>query len=287
MYRPWFCVFLIALFTGCAGIDTGRLVDSSADRPDRRTSETSETRETTEKSDDSPEPRSFEKERQALFDQPYIDPLTDYLEEHGDDSERASVVRQVRDERARRCETIAREYAGEPATETALERYRAGYAYSCPEQVSAFAERLSRDAPENDTSGTEIEDSGTKEESSPDDQQALGDCYLLTSIRNYSAAREACIEPAQAGDTRSQANMALIAHAFEDYSTALEWAEKAAPASSEASYLMGRMFASGRGVEQNMKQAIYWYNKAASQGHREAKAALDRHRKQERPVNDT
>ncbi|MFN2362550.1 MAG: tetratricopeptide repeat protein [Marinobacter sp.] len=280
MYRRWFCVLFIFLFSGCAGINTDRLAETSSDRPER-------TGETTEKIDDRPDSRSFDKELQALFDQPYIDPLTDYLDEYGDDSQRASVIRQVEDERERRCENIAREYASEPTTDEALERYRAGYAYSCPEKVSAFAERVSRNAPEDDTPATVTDAPGKIPDLSPDEQQALGDCYLLTSIRNFSAAREACLEPAQAGDNRSQANMALIAHAFEDYATALEWAGKAAPASSEASYLMGRMYASGHGVEQNMEQAVYWYSKAASQGHREAEAALDRHREREQPVNDT
>ena len=110
------------------------------------------------------------------------------------------------------------------------------------------------------------------------DSQALSDCYLLTSIRNYSAAREACRQPAEQGDVKSQANMALIAHTFEDYDSAYEWARKAAPDSGDASYLLGRMYASGRGVEQNSDQAVYWYNKAAGQGHKDARAALDRHR---------
>jgi TPR repeat protein len=245
------------------------------------------TEEAIEKIDDRPDPRPFKRERQALFDQPYIDPLTDYLEAYAGDTERASIVRQVEDERERRCESIAGQYASEPATEAVLERYRAGYSYSCPEQVSAFAERVSRDDPGDDIAEPVTDAPGKSPDSPPTDEQALGDCYLLTSIRNYSAAREACLEPAQAGDTRSQANMALIAHAFEDYASALEWAEKAAPASSEAGYLLGRMYASGQGVEQDMEQAVYWYSKAAGQGNSEAKAALDRHREKERPVGDT
>lgn len=284
-YRPCFCVLLVSLLSACASINTDRLAETSSDMPDR----TGEAIEAIETIGDRPDTRSFEPERQALFDQPYIDPLTDYLETYAGDTERASAVRRVEDERERRCRTIAGQYAGEPATEAVLERYRAGYSYSCPEQVSAFAERVSRNTPANDVVEP-VTDSPAQSQDSPAssaDQQALGDCYLLTSIRNYSAAREACLEPAQAGDTRSQANMALIAHAFEDYATALEWAEKAAPASSEAGYLLGRMYASGQGVEQDMEQAVYWYSKAAGQGNSEAKAALDRHRKKERPVGDT
>lgn len=283
MYRPWFCVLLIWLLSGCAGVNTDRPAETSSDLTDR----TGEAKKKASEGDQAGPP-SFQEEWQALFEQPYIDPLTDYLEEHGSDTERESIVQKVEEERERRCQAIAAEYASEPATEAVLERYRAGYAYSCPQQVTEFAERVSRKASGDGTSGTVTDDApGNSSAPSPDEQQALGDCYLLTSIRNYSAAREACLEPAEAGDIRSQANMALIAHAFEDYATAMAWAEKAAPASSEASYLIGRMYAAGRGVEQDIEQAVYWYSKAAGQGHREAQAALDRHREQEEPVGDS
>lgn len=279
MYHPCFCVLFVLLLAGCAGFDSDYLAETSSDSPDR----TGEAIKTIGNRSGSP---SFEDERQALFDQPYIDPLTDYLSEHQDDSDRAAVVQQVKEERERRCESIADQYAGESATEAVLARYRAGYIYSCPEQVAAFAERVDREAPQEAISSLVTDERSKGADSPSTDQPAVGDCYLLTSIRNYSAAREACLEPAQAGDTRSQANLALIAHAFEDYDSALEWAEKAAPASSEASYLLGRMYSSGQGVEEDMDTAIYWYSKAAGQGHREAEAAIDRHREQEKPVGD-
>lgn len=280
MYRPCFCVLLMSLFAGCAGFDGGFLSQQSSDTTDRAVN-------TLAKPGDESNARSYQQERQALFDQPYIDPLTDYLKQHAGDAKRALVIQQVEDERERRCDAIAGQYGNEPATEPVLERYRAGYAYSCPEQVSAFTERVKQEVTRDEVPEV-ITDTSPKGPDSPAiEQKALGDCYLLTSIRNYSAAREACREPAQQGDTRSQANMAMIAHAFEDYASALQWAERAAPASSEASYLIGRMYAAGNGVEQDMNMAVYWYTEAAGQGHREAKAALDRHREQQNPVGDT
>ncbi|MDF0751451.1 hypothetical protein NLU14_14590 [Marinobacter sp. 71-i] len=224
----------------------------------------------------------YQREQQALFDQPYIDPLTKYLAEHQGDPARESVLQQVRQERDLRCNAVAGQYASEPATEAVLERYDAGYSYSCPEQVAAFEERVNRQASEPEAETAKVDpanDSGVSD-------QTLSDCYLLTTIRNYSAARKVCHEPANNGDVRSQANMAMIAHAFEDYTSAREWAEKAAPASGAAAFLLGQMYSTGRGVGQDLDQAVYWYNEAARQGHKEAQAALDRHL-EDPPAGDT
>ncbi|WP_191965236.1 tetratricopeptide repeat protein [Marinobacter halotolerans] len=238
---------------------------------------------------DSSDASRYENERQTLFNQPYIDPLTDYLIEYQGDPDRTEVLRQVRRERDRRCDKVADEYGGEPATEVVLERYNISYGYSCPEQVANFENRVDRQEsqkelePESKTAPETESQPVTAEIPEPADpvdkpvlsDQALSDCYLLTTIRNFSAARKACLEPAEKGDVRSQANMAVIAHAFEDYTSAFEWAEKAAAGSADAAFLLGQMFARGQGVSQNMNKAVYWYRQAASQGHKEARVALD------------
>lgn len=261
MYRRFISVLTILLLSGCAGINGERLSEAS---PEILAGSTEVVPETVTQSEQNP----YEQERQALFDQPYIDPLTDYLKEHGNDTDRESVLQQIRKERDRRCQAIAADYEAESATEQNLARYRAGYNYSCPADVEAFARRVDDNRHEK------------KNQPAPENalEQSLSDCYLLTSIRNYSAAREACREFAENGDTRAQANMAMIAHAFEDYASALEWAQKAASVSGKASYLLGQMYASGRGVKQDPEQAVYWYQKAASQGNEEARTALDRFR---------
>lgn len=275
MYRSYFSVLTILFLSGCAGIDTERLSDASSDVLVR-------TGDVIELIVTQPEQQPYELQRQALFDQPYIDPLTDYLKEHGNDTDRESVLRQIEKERDRRCLAIAEDYSSKPATEQTLARYRAGYQYSCPAEVKAFSERVKRDQPQDQpvtavvVEDVEDNENGSGPERAP--EQSLGDCYLLTTIRNYSAAREACRESAESGDSRSQANMAMIAHAFEDYASALEWAQKAAPESSKASFLLGEMYAFGRGVEQNSEQAVYWYDMAANQGHEEARIALKRYR---------
>jgi hypothetical protein len=232
----------------------------------------------------------FDAERQALLDQPYIDPLTSYLIEHQGDPARASVLREIRQERDSRCQSVAREYADEPAIRAVLERYNLSYGYSCPEHVAEFEKRVIHQrarqksvpepeerppAPEQITP-TETVDTSTNEPQIPD--QALSDCYLLTSIRNYSTARTACRGPADQGDLRSQVNMARIAFVMEDYNDALKWARKAAPASGEAALLLGYMYARGKGVGQNRNQAVHWFDKSAKLGNKDAQAALDQYR---------
>ena len=264
MYRP-LCCLVVVLLAGCATTDGERLFQTSS--------------------------ASLEAERQVLIDQPYIDPLTNYLIEHHGDPTRASTLQQIRQERDLRCEKVARQYADEPATEVVLERYNFNYGYSCPEQVAAFGERVRQrqaseiSTPEPISPPTPISEQITPAEA-PDvgsDQrqisdQSLSDCYLLTSIRNYSEARKACRKPADQGDLRSQMNMARIAHLFEDYDDAAKWARMAAPESDEASYLLGQMYAAGQGVGEDRDQALYWFNEAAKLGNKDAEAALDQYR---------
>jgi len=289
MYRPYSCLVIILCLSGCVSVEGERLADASSDVLER----TGEViNQIINGSDAEPRPVTeiYEEERRALFDQPYIDPLTGYLIEHSDDPERAAVRERVRQERDRRCEDVAAQYTNEPATEDVLERYDAGYAYSCPEQVAAFEERVLQVSSQSESESEPKSESAPATADAPTgdgvSEQALSDCYLLTTIRNYSAARKACLEPADSGDIRSQANMALIAHAFEDYPAAREWAEKAAPASGDAAFLLGQMYATGRGVGQDLEQALYWYNEAARMGHKEAQAALDRHL-EDIPAGDT
>lgn len=274
MYRLFFCFPMIMLLTGCAAINSDLFSSTFSDTGEQ--------------------PDPYQAEKQALFDQPYIDPLTDYLIENQGDPSRAAILQQVRQERDSRCATVAGEYAEEPATRAMLERYNASYGYSCPQRVADFERRVDRQhaesriepeainekpatlEPEPPTAATEAESASRQKAS----DQLLSDCYLLTTIRNFSAAREACREPADNGDVRSQTNMATIALAFEDFASAVEWARKAAMASAEAAFLLARMYANGQGVNQSEEQAVYWYAEAARQGHKKAQAALDRHSEQ-------
>ena len=272
MYRWYVSVLTLLSLSGCAVINGEHLSDAPP-QVGTRGEEAGEPPATR------PDTAPYAWQRQALFDQPYIDPLTDYLKEHGDDTSREAVLRQIVAERDRRCQVIANGYAGKPATKQRLARYRAGYNYSCPAEVEAFAERVQQI--QNTNLPATIAAPGANDEASQpqrQDAQSLSDCYLLTTIRNYSAAREACRETAENGDPRSQVNMAMITHAFEDYASAFQWARQVALVSGTAAYILAQLYDSGLGVEQNPEQAVYWYDKAASQGHKEARIALERFR---------
>jgi hypothetical protein len=266
MYRQCSCLLIILLLNGCAIIDRASAFRVSPEEPGQAP--------------------SYQSEKQVLFDQPYVDPLTDYLIEHQGDPDRELVSQQIRQERDRRCQTVAAQYADEPATEQVLRRYNFNYGYSCPQQVAVFEKRVMQQVakPEPQSKAEPQPEPEPVTEAVPEDvdsasnaqvsNQALSNCYLLTTIRNFSAAREACQKPAEKGDARSQANMALVSYAFEDYETAFDWAEKAAAASGEAAFLLGEMYDDGRGVRQNTDKALYWYKEAVRQGHKEAQTAI-------------
>ncbi len=239
------------------------------------------------------QPETDEKPQQdelaSLFDQPYIDPLTEYLQRHDGDPEQADQLAQVRRERDRRCRVIAGQYRDEPLTEAALQRYRAGYSFSCPAQVADYeaaleerqAQAQAASAPEESLSGstppspTPTEASAPAQASpNPEVREQLSECYLLTTIRNFREALQACQVPAEAGHVQAQTNMAVISHALADYPRALRWASEAAPESGEAAFLLAEMYSSGRGVEPDPETANKWYHQAAGQGHPGAIAAL-------------
>ena len=44
---------------------------------------------------------------------------------------------------------------------------------------------------------------------------------------------------------------------------------------AQAQYNLGWCYVNGDGVAKDLKQAVYWYRKAADQGHAEAKEALE------------
>lgn len=239
---------------------------------------------------------------QALFDQPYIDPLTRFLAQPQGQQLPAALQDKVRAERARRCEVVAQRYADRPLTARSLARYRAGYQYSCPDDVEAFAQRLKRAqaAPAEDDSGAanahetsgidqaqeEAQGEQSAEEANNPSQaasaegadispQQLNDCYLLTQIRNFSDALEACQEPAEKGDLKAQRNMAMMTYTLEDYEQAKHWAEEAAPQSGQAASILGEIYAQGHGVSVDIAQARHWFLQAVHLGYEPAQPRLD------------
>ncbi len=176
---------------------------------------------------------SPEKELQALLAQPWIDPLTDYIKQHQGDAARTSVLARLLTERERRCNQVDQRYAQGDKTADALTRYRAGYGYSCPQQVQAFAEQVEQVAsvqsPDVQSSGQRGDKSVVRPSSvDTNGAAAANECYLLTQIRNHLDAISACQAPAQAGDTRAQRSLAQSLFALQRYEEAHNWLLQAA-----------------------------------------------------------
>ena len=180
--------------------------------------------------------RERREERQALFDQPYIDPLTRYLEKHGEDPRYAEVLTDISQERDRRCAAVADEYAERPISRETLARFRRGYLYSCPAEVNAFYARVRQQearraaaAPAPDAVETPAEPLAERDERVEEavDRRQANDCYLLFTIRNLGKAREACRVPAEQDDPRAQRHMGSMAELAGEREEALRWYRRA------------------------------------------------------------
>lgn len=261
---PFYLVFCL-LFTGCASFEPGEIL--------------SQPQKWFEQTDEQPEVAvakpaadlQYEDELRALFEQPYIDPLTDYLATHSEDRNRADPLRKVSAERQIRCQKIADIYAERALSHENLQRYQAAYTYSCPTEVAAFAKRVAKAETETASAETTPVESPApfeavilnEEIESAVDKAQLNDCYLLTTISNFREAKEKCLSPANEGDVRSQVNMALIHYALVEYSQALQWALKVEQDAPRAQLLLGEMYAAGHGVKQNDETAFNWFKNAA------------------------
>lgn len=289
MYR-WLVTLLGAvLVSGCANLQNQDFLASSSDFFDRAGKALGKIGEPTAK-------MNRDAEVQALFDQPYIDPLTKYLNQFEGDDSRVEQLARVQAEREHRCDVIFERYTAKPPTEHRVARYRAGYNFSCADDVDSYALMLKKRQQEQQAQaealaaaqakksesvdvaaeeGEASQQSEPREPAAPAISQELNDCFLLTAIRNFSGAVDACRQPAEHGNVQAQTNMAAIAYALKDYKGALEWAKRAAPDSGDAANLLGKMYAEGQGVSKDPKVARQWYQQAASLGHAGAQATLD------------
>jgi len=214
---------------------------------------------------------------QQLFAQPYIDPLTRYLEQNHGRADLSAELNTVKTERDRRCAAIAQRFNSQPITKANLDRYRAGYQYSCANDVAAYEQRLSSVATLNTTDNTtdSIQSStSTQTTRAAPTSDPLKECYLLVSIRNYHEALKACQAPAENNNTSAQTQMALVHYALKNYDQAIRWANQAAPRSAEAAYLLGQLHQNGQGTPTNQAQATLWFQRAADMGHSQARAEL-------------
>ena len=250
LIRSLFPLGLVLLAGGCASLPSGDQVLSTSGEWLSRTGEVigaqrERLSERFARGDDT-DPAEREAEVEALLEQPWIDPLTRYLEAHAEDPERADALVRLSRERDRRCAAIAEEYAERPANRETLERYRRGYLFSCPAEVNAFHARV-RDAeaaaraaaPPSREAGEPAGEVPAQSEAGDARQEAAvarreaSDCYLYFTIRNLQQARQACAGPAEQGDARAQHHMGRLAELAGEDEQALTWFRRAADGGDE------------------------------------------------------
>jgi len=232
-----------------------------------------------------------DKEIQALFAQPYIDPLTRYIEQHSDDDRFAVQLARVAAERGRRCEDIAVNYSERAASHENLNRMRRGYVYSCPSEVQIFAARVDSSRNSKSSTPSPVEDeivvtpaegaSGTtaaqgSSASNTELEEALNrrqrsDCYLLFTIRNNTQAQRACLPLATRGDAKAQHHMAQLALMRNEENAAADWAKRsAAQKHAPGQMTLAQLYQDGRGVAKDPIRAHGLMKSAADQGLAEA-----------------
>lgn len=222
-----------------------------------------------------------EAEIAALFEQPYIDPLTRFLNNHGKDASRADDLSRVRQERDRRCGEVAERYRSRAANSSSLNKLERGYRYSCAQVVDAFAARIkaagvstqaaAHSAVKAEAGETELAVESAAMASVRIDSGAAENCYLLFGIKNYRDAQAACGPPAEQGDARSQYNLGVIYDTLNDTAAAQKWTRLACVQRlPEAQLLLGLMYQTGKGVSRDDSEALQWFLRAGEQGLAEA-----------------
>ena len=106
---------------------------------------------------------------------------------------------------------------------------------------------------------------------------AMGWFYLngVGVERDLARARRWYRDSARRGEVRAMFSLGQIAYEEHDYSEALTWFRRASDAGHHRSlYFIGRHYWRGHGVEQDKKEAMRYFHRAASQKVREAQRAL-------------
>ncbi len=224
----------------------------------------------------------LQEELDELFAQPYIDPLTLYLEEHSADDRRARQLPLVAQERDKRCAAIAEIYAGREASQANLQRMRRGYLMSCPEDVQDFAARVKQASAAQAAAAGETPQPASEPatESAADLNRALDEalarrqnsnCYLLFTIKNYTQAYEACRPIAASDDAKAQHHMASLERSRGNYGPAFSWAERSAGQQHPPGQLiLGQLYQAGQGTQQDQAKGLELMRKAADSGLTEA-----------------
>jgi TPR repeat protein len=227
---------------------------------------------------DSKDDALLQEEIDELFAQPYIDPLTLYLEQHSADERRARQLPLVAQERDERCAAIAEIYAGREASQANLQRMQRAYLMSCPEHVRDFAARVQQSSAAQAAAASRSPPPAAAPALGPaaDPDQALDEalarrqnsnCYLLFTIKNYTQAYEACRPIAANNDARAQHHMASLERTRGNYAPAFSWAERSASQHYPPGQLiLGELYQAGQGTRRDQAKGLELMRKAADSG---------------------
>ena len=196
---------------------------------------------------------------EQLLDQPLIDPLTRFLQQHAATHADTTGYQRIARERDSRCRAIGTRYERRAATADNLQALRNGYQYSCPGQVEAFAQRVSREAAEPTTTAEDAPATTLPPQAS--------NCYLLFAISNFQQAVPACTAAAEAGDAKSQHHLASILRTNRATTEALHWArQSAAEGHPPGQLLLAELYQQGHGAPGDADRALSLLEAAAQQG---------------------
>lgn len=289
-------LLLVPLVSGCESLRPGALLEQSGEWLQRSGEILQDFGKESAVSEENPSLK-------ALFAQPYIDPLTRYLDKNRHNAALQADWQTVQTERDRRCAVVAKRFEQIAVSESSVDRFRRGYAYSCSAEVAAYAARLSAlqaQALANSNNAGSADSANSAEKAAASRSVTLGElpkaskplksetelmpsktqqaglqvseCYLLTSIKNYREALKACEPPAEQGDARAQTSMAQIFYLFKQYNQAFRWASLAGKKSAESSFLLAQMHERGQGTRADRPSALRWYEAAEKLGHPQARA---------------
>ena len=238
-----------------------------------------------------------EEEVNALFRQPFIDPLTDYLQSTPNDARYMPHRQQVSRERDRRCAVIGRQFAEKTPTPEALEEMRGDYSRSCPSQVQAFALRVEQsseaivqaaapEVPAPAPAPAPPPRPVAKPPSEParsaravvsdqaESSKQASDCYLLFAIKNFQQAHHSCLAAAREGDAKAQHHIASLARQSGEPEAAFHWATRSAEQKHPAGQmLLADLYQDGEGTARDASRSFELLRLAAGQGLAEAQFA--------------
>lgn len=198
---------------------------------------------------------------ERLLDQPLIDPLSRFLDQHAASHAHDQSYQRILDERNSRCRAIGTRYARHAPTAENLALLRSGYRYSCPEQVDTFAQRVAVNpvvAPPP---------AATPSPLTARQRSQANSCYLLFTIKNYQQALPICTEVAERGDPKAQHHLAEILQLNREPVQALHWARRsAAQQHPPGQLLLAQLYQQGQGTPVDADKALVLIEQAAQSG---------------------